>query len=180
MLDLHTAAADIPESFGTRGWSHSAKPTPFWTIDFRKLPTGEQPFRQRPSGLKSDFHGDRCIRCFKKKACIPMPIFNYFAVVGSALLLLIFASDAYFGDHESNSRFNGSLSESAIYAPRLEKSLITTGLQFTRDATPVDHVKEVFAQFVPNEIKRGKRYSPPTPDAATHSSSWVTRLRTAS
>jgi hypothetical protein len=89
-----------------------------------------------------------------------MPILKYFAVVGSALLLLIFASDAYFGGDESNSRFNGSLSESAIYAPRLEKSLVTTELQFTRDATPVDHVKEVFAQFVPNEIRRGKRYSP--------------------
>ena len=109
-----------------------------------------------------------------------MPIFKYFAVVGPALLLLIFASEAYFGDHESNSRFNGSLSESAIYAPRLEKSLVTTELQFTRDAAPVDHVKEVFAQFVPNEIKRGKRYSPLTPDAATHSTSWVIRLRTAS
>ena len=109
-----------------------------------------------------------------------MPIFKYFAVVGSALLLLIFASDAYFGDHENNSHFNGSLSESAIYAPRLENSLVTTELQFTRDATPVDHVKEVFAQFVPNEIKRGKRRSLPTPEVATRNTSWVIRLRTAS
>jgi hypothetical protein len=89
-----------------------------------------------------------------------MPVFKYFAVVGSALLILIFASDAYFGDDQSNSRFNGSLSESATYVPRLEKTLVTAELQFTRDATPVDRVKEVFAQFVPNEIKRGKRYSP--------------------
>jgi len=61
-----------------------------------------------------------------------MPIFNYFAVVGSALLLLIFASDAYFGDHESNSRFNGSLYESALYAPRLEEAVAIQELRFTR------------------------------------------------
>src|ERR1700686_3037847 len=174
MLNLHTAPADIPlKALELAVGRIQPNPTPSRTIDFRKLPTGEQPFRQRPSGLKSDFHGDRCILCFKKKACIPIPIFNYFAVVGSALLLLIFASDAYFGDHESNSRFNGSLSESANYAPRLEKSLITTELQFTRDATPVDHVKEVFGRFVPNEIKRGKRHSLPTPEVATHTTSWV-------
>jgi hypothetical protein len=70
-------------------------------------------------------YGESCILFFKKEAFISMPIFKYFAVVGSALLLLIFASDAYFGDDESNLRFNGSLSESAIYAPRLEKSLVT-------------------------------------------------------
>ena len=103
-----------------------------------------------------------------------MPIFKYFAVVGSALLLLIFASDAYFRDDESNSRFNGSLAESAIFAPRLEKGLVTTELQFTRDAAPVDHVKEVFAQFVPNEIRRARRRSLPTPEVATRNTSWVT------
>ena len=31
--------------------------------------------------------------------------------------------------------------------------------RFTRDATPADRVREVFAQFVPNEGKRSKRYS---------------------
>ena len=31
-----------------------------------------------------------------------MPIFKYFAVAGSALLVLLFVSDAYFGDDESN------------------------------------------------------------------------------
>lgn len=89
-----------------------------------------------------------------------MPIFKYFAVVGSALLVFLFVSDAYFGDDQSNSRFNGSLYESALYAPRLEETAAATELQFTRDATPVGRVKEVFAQFVPNEIRRGKRYSP--------------------
>ena len=88
-----------------------------------------------------------------------MPIFKYFAVVGSALLVFLFVSDAYFGDNESNSRFNGSLYESAIYAPRLDDAAITEELRFTRDATPADRVKDVFARFVPNEGKRGKRYS---------------------
>jgi len=88
-----------------------------------------------------------------------MPIFKYFAVVGSALLVFLFVSDAYFGDPESNSRFNGSLYESAIYAPRSEGTVFTAELRFTRDVTPSDRVKEVFAQFVPNESKRGKRSS---------------------
>jgi hypothetical protein len=94
-----------------------------------------------------------------KEPRIPMPIFKYFAVVGSALLVFLFVSDAYFGDDESNSRFNGSLYESAIYAPRLEETVATAELRYTRDVTPADRVKEVFAQFVPNEGKRGKRYS---------------------
>jgi hypothetical protein len=95
----------------------------------------------------------------KKEPRIPMPIFKYFAVVGSALLVFLFVSDAYFGDDESNSRFNGALYESAIYAPRLEQTVATAELRYTRDVTPADRVKEVFAQFVPNEGKRGKRYS---------------------
>ena len=86
-----------------------------------------------------------------------MPIFKYFAVVGSALFVLLFVSDAYLRDSESDSRFDGSLYQSAIYAPRLVETL--TEPRFTRDATPADRVREVFAQFVPNEGKRGKRYS---------------------
>ena len=86
-----------------------------------------------------------------------MPIFKYFAVVGSALFVLLFISDAYLRDSESDSRFDGSLYQSAIYAPRLVETL--TEPRFTRDATPADRVREVFAQFVPNEGKRGKRYS---------------------
>jgi len=126
---------------------------------FRKLPTGEQLFRQKLGGLKPGFYRERCILFQKKEARIPMPIFKYFAVVGSALLVFLFVSDAYFGDDESNSRFNGSLYESAIYAPRLEQTVATEELRFTRDVTPANRVKEVFAQFVPNEGKRGKRYS---------------------
>ena len=88
-----------------------------------------------------------------------MPIFKYCAVVGSALLVFLFVSDTLFGDSERNSRFDGSFYESAIYAPRLVETLATQERHFTRDATPADRVREVFAQFVPNEGKRGKRYS---------------------
>jgi hypothetical protein len=88
-----------------------------------------------------------------------MPIFRYFAVAGSALLALLFVFDACFGDNETSSRFDGSLYESAIYAPRLEEIVATKELRFTRDVTPANRVKEVFAQFVPSEGKRGKRYS---------------------
>jgi hypothetical protein len=77
-------------------------------------------------------------------------------VVGSALLVLLFISDALFG--ESDSRFNGSLYESATYAPR--ERTPTTEQQFTHDARPVDRVREVFAQFVPNDSRRGKRFAP--------------------
>jgi hypothetical protein len=95
----------------------------------------------------------------KKGAREPMPVFRYFAVVGSALLVLLFISDAYFGDAESSARFNGSLYDSAIYAPRIEETVDTAELRFTRDATPADRVKEVFGRFVPNESRRGKRYA---------------------
>ena len=86
-----------------------------------------------------------------------MPIFQYFYVVGSALFVLLFVSDACLRDSDSDSRFDGSLYQSAIYAPLIEQTV--TEPRFTRDATPADRVREVFAQFVPNEGKRGKRYS---------------------
>jgi hypothetical protein len=88
-----------------------------------------------------------------------MPVLKYFAVVGSSLLAFLFVSDAYFGDDVSNSRFNGSLYESASYAPRLEEAASTAEIRFTRDVTPAARVKEVFAQFIPNESRRAKRYS---------------------
>ena len=85
-----------------------------------------------------------------------MPNFRYFSVVGPALLALLFVSDALFGD---NSRFESALYESALYAPRLVEAPTTQERQFSRNATPADRVQEVFAQFVPNEGRRGKRYS---------------------
>jgi hypothetical protein len=87
-----------------------------------------------------------------------MPISKYFAVVGSALLAFLFITDAYFGDAAS-SRFDGSFFDSATYAPRLEEVVATKELRFARDVTPANRVREAFAQFVPGEGKRGKRYS---------------------
>jgi hypothetical protein len=95
----------------------------------------------------------------KSRRIFTMPIFKYVVSVGSALLVIVSFSDAYFGDDERNSRFNGSLYESALYAPRLEEAISTRELRFTRDVTPAARVKEVFSQFIPNEGRRAKRYS---------------------
>ena len=88
-----------------------------------------------------------------------MPVFRYFSVAGSALLALLFVCDAYFGGAESRARFDGSLFESATYAPRLEEVVATKELRFTRDVTPANRVREAFAQFVPGEARRGKRHA---------------------
>jgi hypothetical protein len=87
-----------------------------------------------------------------------MPIFRYFAVAGSALLALLFVADACFND-EGHSHFGGSLSESATYLPRSEEIATMTELRFTRDASAAERVKEVFAQFIPNEGRHGKRHA---------------------
>ncbi len=87
-----------------------------------------------------------------------MPIFRYFGVVGSALLALLFVCDAYFGD-ASGSRFDASMFESATYAPRVEEVVAKAEIRYRRDASAADRIKDVFAQFVPNEGRRGKRYS---------------------
>ena len=86
-----------------------------------------------------------------------MPVSKYFVFVGSALLVLLFVSDAYFGDDESNSRFNGSFYESALYAPRLDEIAAKQELRFTRDVGCRPRQGGI-AQFVPNEGKLGKRY----------------------
>jgi hypothetical protein len=88
-----------------------------------------------------------------------MPIFKDFAYIGSTLLVLLFVSNAYLTDDESNLRFDGSLYQSAMYAPRAEEIAGTAELRFTRDVTPAVRVREVFAVFVPNERRRNKRYS---------------------
>jgi hypothetical protein len=88
-----------------------------------------------------------------------MPIVKYFTYVGSALVVLLFVSNACLNDDESNFRFDGSLYESAIYASRAEEASATAELRFTRDVTPAIRVREVFAVFVPNERRRNKRES---------------------
>ena len=88
-----------------------------------------------------------------------MPVFKYFAAVGSALLVLLFVSDALFGESESSSRFDGSLYQSALYAPRSDETIDAALRRFPHAVTPAVRIREVFAQFVPNENKRGKRYA---------------------
>ena len=56
-------------------------------------------------------------------------------------------------------RFNGSIYESATYAPRAEEILVKAEISFNRDASAADRVREVFGQFIPNEARRGNRYS---------------------
>jgi hypothetical protein len=81
-----------------------------------------------------------------------MPVFRYFTLVGSVLLVFLLV----FGG-ESESRFDGALYESAMYLPRPGETATVAEFRFTRDASPADHVKEVFAQFVANEGRRGRR-----------------------
>lgn len=88
-----------------------------------------------------------------------MPISKYFTYVGSALLVLLFVSNAYLTDDEADLRFDGSLYESALYAPRAEETSSTAERRFTRDVTPAVRVREVFAVFVPNERRRNRRDS---------------------
>jgi hypothetical protein len=88
-----------------------------------------------------------------------MPISKYFTYVGSALLVLLFVSNVYLNGDETNLRFDGSLYESALYAPRQEETRTTIEIRFTRDVTPAVRVREVFAVFVPNERRRSKRDS---------------------
>jgi hypothetical protein len=88
-----------------------------------------------------------------------MPVGKYFSYVGCALLALLFVFDACFGESEANSRFDASLFESATYAPRHEEIATLYEFRYSRDLTPASRVRDVFAQFVPSEAKRGKRYS---------------------
>src|SRR5262245_21543065 len=71
----------------------------------------------------------------RREARLSMPVFKYFTIVGSSLLVFLFVSNAYLTDDESNSRFDGSLFESAIYAPRQGETRATAELRFTRDVT---------------------------------------------
>ena len=88
-----------------------------------------------------------------------MPISKYFTYAGSALLVLLFVSNAYLTDGEADLRFDGSLYESALYAPRVEEIRTTAERRFARDVTPAVRVREVFAVFAPNERRRNKRES---------------------
>jgi hypothetical protein len=124
-----------------------------------KLATGSQLFRQKPGGLKPGFYCERAPFFPRRGARLPMPIFKYFGYVGSALFVLLFVSNAYLTDDESNLRFDGSRYQSAHYAPRVQETRTTAEFRFTRDVTPAVRVREVFAVFAPNERRRNKRDS---------------------
>ena len=85
-----------------------------------------------------------------------MPIYKHLAVTGTALLAFLFVSETFLGDSDANSRFDRSLFDSALYAPSSATVAVTDARSFTRDATPANRVKQVFALF---EGKRDKRYS---------------------
>ena len=80
-----------------------------------------------------------------------MPVFKEAAIAMAALVGLLVASDALFGDAEP--RFDSALYDTAFYAPRSQE------FRFARDATPADRINDMFGQFFPGEAKRGKRYS---------------------
>jgi hypothetical protein len=86
-----------------------------------------------------------------------MPVSRYSAIAGAILLAVLFASSAYQADEIGHLRFDGSLYDSAIYAPRQAEIEATTEPRLARDVTPAARVSEVFAVFVPNERRRGKR-----------------------
>lgn len=86
-----------------------------------------------------------------------MPVSRYSTIVCSVLLAWLFISSAYLAEDASYGRFDGSLYESALYAPRRAEVEATTEPGLARDVTPAVRVREVFAVFVPNERRRGKR-----------------------
>jgi hypothetical protein len=143
---------------------------PAWTQAWKderssslKFATNSQPAKNRfdkcRPQLNQPFIASEPSSPARREARVSMPIFRYFTVVGSALLVLLFVANAYLTYDESNFRFDGSLYESALYAPRQEEIQATTELRFTRDVTPAVRVREVFAVFVPNERRRSKRDS---------------------
>jgi hypothetical protein len=82
-----------------------------------------------------------------------MPTSRYFAIAGSAVLVLLFVSSAYLSD-DGAARFDRSFYESATYVPRAEASLAVAELQVVHDATPAERIREIFAQFGADEGRR--------------------------
>jgi hypothetical protein len=85
---------------------------------------------------------------------MPKPILKELAVAASALLVFFAVSGTFSGD-DGDSRFEASLYESTLYAPRLEAA----ELRYPRGLTPSGRVREVFDRFIPDDGKRVKRYA---------------------
>lgn len=88
-----------------------------------------------------------------------MPVLRELAAAGAALFTLLFVSNAIFGEDTGNWRFEAALYDGATYAPRPEDVAAMNQMRFMREAPPAVRVREVFAQFLPSEGQRGKRYS---------------------
>ena len=73
-----------------------------------------------------------------------MPLTKYFTVVGSALLALLFACNAYFREGTDTSGGTSVIRE----------GLATDELRLTEDVTPAARIKETFALFVPGDARR--------------------------
>lgn len=86
-----------------------------------------------------------------------MPVARYSTIACSVVLASLFVSSAFLADDAGHVRFDGSLYDSALYAPRRAEVEATTEFALARDVTPAVRVREVFAVFVPNERRRGKR-----------------------
>jgi hypothetical protein len=111
---------------------------------------------KRRSILNPVFTGRIAPLFAKQGANLQLPMFRYFAIGGSALLVLLFVSEAYLSD-DGAARFDGSLYDTATYVPKSEATLAVAELRFTHDASPADHIRDVFAQFVADEGRRKKR-----------------------
>jgi hypothetical protein len=85
-----------------------------------------------------------------------MPISRYFAIAGSALLVLLFVSGVYLGD-DGDARFDRSFYDSATYGPRSEATIAVAELQVTHDVTPAAYIREIFSQLGADENRRKKR-----------------------
>ena len=64
-------------------------------------------------------------------------------------------ANVYFGDNESNSRFNGSFYESAIYAPRSEKIVATAEPALLAMSLPQTALKRYSPSSFPTKATDG-------------------------
>lgn len=73
-----------------------------------------------------------------------MPLTKYFTFVGSALLTLLLACNAYFRED----------ADPSVRPSVVREGLATDELRLTADVTPAARVKETFALFVPGDARR--------------------------
>ncbi|MFZ5736346.1 MAG: hypothetical protein ACOY6K_05625 [Pseudomonadota bacterium] len=79
--------------------------------------------------------------------------FRSFGATLVAAVAVLFVSDALFGN--DSYRFDRSLYDSALYAPRHVPSTTAT-LEFDQAMTPAERIRETFSQF---SVSSPRRYS---------------------